>query len=260
MDGLIEIEVIAGKDLPIGDINGLSDPYCLITLPTGLKFRTKTIYKNLNPVWNEKIICKINRQFAPNSDIEFTIYDADLLKSDDYLGILKISLNVFENGQILNGWYMVSSNDLKCSPELHIIIKYTPPTSKYNHEEPPAVVYCEQKELIVHPQPFVSLHPVSFDGYLLKRSDLSLTNEWKHRYCAIIDSTLCVFDSTQDKSPQRRINLSQYKLEEKLENLKTNSDILSKSNCFVLQDNEQVYYFAALTKVDYDRWIKILRN
>jgi len=50
---LIEIEMKRGIDLKAADLNGKSDPYCCV-IAFGRKYATKTIMKNLNPIWNEK--------------------------------------------------------------------------------------------------------------------------------------------------------------------------------------------------------------
>ena len=44
--------VIGAKKLVPKDDNGLSDPYAIVECGKS-KFRTKTIYKTLNPTWNE---------------------------------------------------------------------------------------------------------------------------------------------------------------------------------------------------------------
>jgi len=158
---------------------------------------------------------------------------------------------------------MVRNNDLKSTPELHLTLKYTPPSKKFNAEAPPTVVYCEQRELILH-APYVALHQVHFDGYLWKRriNATQVHTSWRHRYCAIIDSKLYAFDSPQDKTPSKRIiDLKHIKLEEAyfLEGQKSHVDeMMSKSNCFALREKNQIYYFAVFTKTDYDNWIQVL--
>ena len=52
---LLGIEVIEAVNLLPSDKNGLSDPYCVVTVGKKSK-RTLTILKNLNPKWNKKFL------------------------------------------------------------------------------------------------------------------------------------------------------------------------------------------------------------
>ena len=53
----LKIHVLSGSSLPAKDSNGLSDPYVKLHLLPGIakatKLRSKTVYKNLNPQFNE---------------------------------------------------------------------------------------------------------------------------------------------------------------------------------------------------------------
>jgi Ca2+-dependent lipid-binding protein len=45
--------VLCGRNLAVKDITGTSDPYCVVTIEEQ-QFKTKTIKKNLDPVWDEE--------------------------------------------------------------------------------------------------------------------------------------------------------------------------------------------------------------
>lgn len=49
--GVLRINIVEARDLIKQDIGGKSDPYVICTIGTQ-QFRTRTIYNNLNPVWN----------------------------------------------------------------------------------------------------------------------------------------------------------------------------------------------------------------
>ena len=60
--GILTIDIVEAKELKPADSNGLSDPYVKLRQMDGAKqrdktlFKTKTMKKNLNPVWNESFV------------------------------------------------------------------------------------------------------------------------------------------------------------------------------------------------------------
>ena len=103
--GVIGIKIINAVNLPIADVN-TSDPYIKLYGMTSRSFfyfgKSKTIYKNLNPEWNEIM-------FMPSvcaSTILIEIYDYDFGRSDDFLAKLEIPVyKLFQNlelGEIEN--------------------------------------------------------------------------------------------------------------------------------------------------------------
>ena len=91
------LTVIEAKDLLASDSNGFSDPYFkvphrqngVIDIP-GKKNRTKTIKKNLNPVWNHSFEIEFNPSICNRLNIE--VYDYDILGKDDLIGTGFIAL------------------------------------------------------------------------------------------------------------------------------------------------------------------------
>ena len=78
----LSVKIIKARDLISSDSNGFSDPYCKLCMLPGResenKRRTKTVFKNLNPVWNETFIFPdLYREEAENKILEFTFYDWD---------------------------------------------------------------------------------------------------------------------------------------------------------------------------------------
>ena len=59
MESLIIVKIHRAKKLPSFDSNGFSDPYCKIKM-NKQKFYTNTIYKNLEPNWNEEFNFEYN--------------------------------------------------------------------------------------------------------------------------------------------------------------------------------------------------------
>ena len=104
------LTAIEAQDLLAGDLNGLSDPYFLIPqqqrgvvdLPKK-KNRTKTIMKNLNPVWNETFQMQFDPLVCNNLRIE--VYDYDYIGKDDFLGAADIPLDWMASKDSFEKWY-----------------------------------------------------------------------------------------------------------------------------------------------------------
>ena len=86
----LNLEIIEAKDLLAHDSNGFSDPYVLIPDQIGLYnapkkgYKTHTLKKTLNPVWNQsfQIICDPKK--IP--DIKFQVYDYNFITKDVVIG------------------------------------------------------------------------------------------------------------------------------------------------------------------------------
>jgi Ca2+-dependent lipid-binding protein len=97
----LAITLLDGKDLPIKDLNGseisrtflmligLSDPYVIFRIGNQ-KCKSKTIQKNLNPVWNENMMLHCSLADTLHVEvgilsilIDFKGWDEDRLSSDD---------------------------------------------------------------------------------------------------------------------------------------------------------------------------------
>ena len=76
-------------------LSGTSDPYVKVR-HKNYKNRTSTIYKNLNPIWNEEFGFKVRHLFDP---IVLKVYDEDVLTSDDFMGRGIVPLNKGEMGR-----------------------------------------------------------------------------------------------------------------------------------------------------------------
>uniref|UniRef100_A0A8C2UDA7 Extended synaptotagmin 3 n=1 Tax=Coturnix japonica TaxID=93934 RepID=A0A8C2UDA7_COTJA len=76
---LLEAENLVQKDNFLGAIRGKSDPYALLRLGT-VQYRSKTISRDLNPVWNETFEFVVHEVLG--QDLEVDLYDADPDKDD----------------------------------------------------------------------------------------------------------------------------------------------------------------------------------
>ncbi|KAJ1430645.1 hypothetical protein B484DRAFT_479142 [Ochromonadaceae sp. CCMP2298] len=84
----LQIIVHGAESLPIADYTA-SDPYVKILIGGRLEGRTKTVFRDLNPSWNELFNVKLLHRRAV---ITLQVYDADVGKDDDLLGVVSINL------------------------------------------------------------------------------------------------------------------------------------------------------------------------
>ncbi|XP_034041068.1 multiple C2 and transmembrane domain-containing protein 2 isoform X2 [Thalassophryne amazonica] len=93
--GFLQIKVIKATDLLAADLNGKSDPFCVLELVND-RLQTHTVYKSLYPEWNKVFT-------LPVKDIHdvlmVTIFDEDGDKAPDFLGKVAIPLLSIRNGQ-----------------------------------------------------------------------------------------------------------------------------------------------------------------
>lgn len=61
----LTITLVDGKNLVAKDFGGTSDPYCIFKISTYASYKSKTVKKTLNPVWNETFSMTVNN---PNTD------------------------------------------------------------------------------------------------------------------------------------------------------------------------------------------------
>lgn len=96
-EGILYVELISASSLTAADLNGLSDPYVVITCG-GSAAKSKVIDATLNPEWDQKFFFYVTD--AMNGVIKFDVFDKDLLSSDDELGYVIVPLAEFEDEQV----------------------------------------------------------------------------------------------------------------------------------------------------------------
>src|SRR3989338_549671 len=133
-------KVLKGRDLAAKDANGKSDPYVIFTLQ-GKTYKTTTIYKNLNPVW-ENASFNLG-EFSTAESLEVQVWDKDLLSKDDFMGRVIIPLkDVAEVGNH-EKWHLLEQREKKneeVSGELLLLFE----TRNLGHSPPTFGVDLEQ--------------------------------------------------------------------------------------------------------------------
>ncbi|XP_078386533.1 multiple C2 and transmembrane domain-containing protein 2-like [Cetorhinus maximus] len=89
---LLTIQLKEGRNLVIRDRCGTSDPYVKFKLAGKTLYKSKIVYRNLNPRWDETFVVPIKNL---NQKLYIKVYDRDLT-TDDFMGSAYLSLNDLE--------------------------------------------------------------------------------------------------------------------------------------------------------------------
>ncbi|XP_028306543.1 multiple C2 and transmembrane domain-containing protein 2 isoform X2 [Gouania willdenowi] len=93
--GVLQALVLKANDLSATDINGKSNPLCVVELGN-CKLQTHTICKTLNPEWNKAFTFPIK---DIHDVVELTVWNENGDKAPDFLGKVAIPLLTVQNGQ-----------------------------------------------------------------------------------------------------------------------------------------------------------------
>uniref|UniRef100_A0A3Q2NWL9 Multiple C2 domains, transmembrane 2a n=1 Tax=Fundulus heteroclitus TaxID=8078 RepID=A0A3Q2NWL9_FUNHE len=93
--GFLQVSVLKANDLPATDINGKSNPFCVIELGN-CKLQTQTVYRTVNPEWNKVFTFPIK---DIHDVVEVTVFDENGDRSPNLLGKIAIPLLTVQNGQ-----------------------------------------------------------------------------------------------------------------------------------------------------------------
>ncbi|XP_059403684.1 multiple C2 and transmembrane domain-containing protein 1-like isoform X4 [Carassius carassius] len=99
--GMYQLDIVLkkGNNLAIRDRGGTSDPYVKFKVAGKEVFRSKTINKNLNPVWDEKVSLLVESLREP---LYVKVFDYDFGLQDDFMGSAYLYLESLENQRTLD--------------------------------------------------------------------------------------------------------------------------------------------------------------
>ncbi|KAI6649290.1 Myotubularin-related protein 2 [Oopsacas minuta] len=115
----LTVTLLRATNLPIMDVNGKADPYCVIRC-NKCKHRSSVIKTTLNPVWNESFKFEISHPcWNPDSNADhthfviFDLWDEDTLKEDEFIGYFMIPVACMGESKIASKKYKLGrrSND-----------------------------------------------------------------------------------------------------------------------------------------------------
>uniref|UniRef100_A0A673A0D1 Multiple C2 and transmembrane domain-containing protein 2-like n=1 Tax=Sphaeramia orbicularis TaxID=375764 RepID=A0A673A0D1_9TELE len=93
---LLTINLKEGRSLVIRDRCGTSDPYVKFKLDGKTFYKSKVVYKNLNPTWNETFSLPVKDL---NQKMYIKVYDRDLT-TDDFMGSASVLLSDLEMDKV----------------------------------------------------------------------------------------------------------------------------------------------------------------
>ncbi|KAM3940689.1 multiple C2 and transmembrane domain-containing protein 1 isoform 2-T2 [Leptodactylus fuscus] len=89
----LDVTLKRGSNLAARDRGGTSDPYVKFKIGGKEVFRSKTIHKNLNPIWEEKVSLLIENLKEP---LYVKVFDYDFGLQDDFMGSAFLDLTTLE--------------------------------------------------------------------------------------------------------------------------------------------------------------------
>ncbi|XP_054916030.1 multiple C2 and transmembrane domain-containing protein 2 isoform X2 [Poeciliopsis prolifica] len=139
--GLLQVKVIKAADLVAADLNGKSDPFCVLEVGND-RLQTHTVYKSLNPEWNQVFTLPIR---DIHEVLVVSVFDEDGDKAPDFLGKVAIPLlSIQKRGQVT---YMLKKEDLgrlwKGSITLELEVIFNPVKASIRTFEPKERAFME---------------------------------------------------------------------------------------------------------------------
>ncbi|XP_031349348.1 multiple C2 and transmembrane domain-containing protein isoform X3 [Photinus pyralis] len=92
----LRVHLRKGQGLVAMDKNGTSDPYVKFKCGGKLIYKSKTVYRDLNPVWDESFTTPIEDPFVP---IQIKVFDYDWGLQDDFMGAATLDLSTLDLGK-----------------------------------------------------------------------------------------------------------------------------------------------------------------
>ncbi|CAB3408195.1 unnamed protein product [Caenorhabditis bovis] len=86
---LLEVRLNRGEELPVKDASGSSDPYVKFRYKEAIVYKSNTIFKNLNPCWDEDFQMIVDDVTSP---LKIEVFDFDRFCTDDFMGSAEVEL------------------------------------------------------------------------------------------------------------------------------------------------------------------------
>lgn len=120
--GRLEIRVCGARNIANLQKIGKPDPYVKVKMgekkKTQIKYKTRVIENNLNPVWNE--LFKFQVADYDSTQVLFELWNENIMV-DDLLGSYNLSINGLTRGVVIDTWAILTGTKGSTS-ELHLRI------------------------------------------------------------------------------------------------------------------------------------------
>jgi hypothetical protein len=116
---VVIVKLLEARNLVKADFwTGSSDPYVIFVLGAN-SAKSKTIKRNVNPVWNEIFGFRIKEE-DKNANLSLIVFDFDNFTPDDFIGSAEINLSEIKRGELIDFW--VTLENVK-SGEIHLQVQ-----------------------------------------------------------------------------------------------------------------------------------------
>ncbi|PVV02756.1 hypothetical protein BB560_002780 [Smittium megazygosporum] len=124
-NGVLNLDIISGHNLPAADSSGTSDPYVNLSVNGAKVWKTDTVKKTLNPVWNARTnISIMNRKWVT---LGFDVFDWNQIQSHDLLGSATLQLeDLALNKTVEKDLYFTGQTPGANSSYLKVRLMFTP--------------------------------------------------------------------------------------------------------------------------------------
>ncbi|KAJ3033983.1 hypothetical protein HDV00_005602 [Rhizophlyctis rosea] len=99
--GILHVDILEAINVEGVDQRGTSDPYCQILLNGNKVYKTKTIKKTVNPVWNEAFTSPVQNRFR--STLQIQVRDWNQLSKHTVIGTVTVQLSRLAPDQVVEG-------------------------------------------------------------------------------------------------------------------------------------------------------------
>lgn len=103
----VHVRVVEAKELPKMDLFGKTDAFALLQYNASRNIqKTKVIQDDYTPVWNEEF--HFTAEDLSIDTLTVFLKDDDNGNSDDPISALKLPMNTFPVGQVVDKWYSLT--------------------------------------------------------------------------------------------------------------------------------------------------------
>lgn len=96
--GVLVVNIHYGEDLSSQDVNGKSDPYCVLSFAKFGRpmYATRVVFEDLNPVWEETAFLLVGKEdIRSDESLSLQLWDSDKRTADDIVGRVNKPLRDF---------------------------------------------------------------------------------------------------------------------------------------------------------------------